>query len=78
MEIGMRVKHSGHVVSRKRDYWNQQGRQPAKDRALDALNACVAERGTITAILAKGVEVTWDSGSVSHCLDYMVSSEGTK
>ena len=78
MEIGTRVRHSGYVVNRKREYWNQQGRQPAKDLARHALDVCVAERGTITAILKNGLEVTWDSGSVSHCLDYMVISAGAK
>ncbi len=78
--IGQRVKHSGHVINKKRDYWNQCGREPMKSGARKALDAAVAERGTITAILpgdpargvSPGIEVKWDSGSVSRCLSYLV------
>lgn len=80
MNVGDRVKHSGHVINRKRDYWNQCGREPMKSGAKDALEKAVAERGTITAILvgdssrgvSPGLEVKWDSGSVSRCLSYLV------
>jgi hypothetical protein len=76
-EVGQRVKHSGSVINRKRDYWNQ-----LKSGARKALDDAVAERGTITAILpgdskrgvSPGLEVTWDSGSVSKCLAYLVES----
>ena len=79
--IGDRVKHSGHVINRKRDYWNSCGREPMKSGARRALDAAVAERGTITAILmgdpsrgvSPGLEVKWDGGSVSRCLDYLVA-----
>ena len=80
MQIGDRVKHSGHVLMRKRDYWNSCGREPMKSGAKRVLDAAIAERGTVTAILpgdpargvSPGLEVTWDGGSVSRCLSYLV------
>lgn len=79
-KIGDRVKHSGYVINRKRDYWNSCGREPMKSGAKRALDAAVAERGTVTAILpgdksrgvSPGIEVTWDNGTVSKCLSYLV------
>jgi hypothetical protein len=81
--VGQRVRHSGIVIQRKRDYWNSCGREPMKSGARKALDAAIAERGTVTAILAgdsergvsPGLEVTWDSGSVSRCLSYVVTPE---
>jgi len=81
--VGQRVRHSEPVIRRKRDYWNSCGREPAKSKAREWLDAAVAERGTVTAILAgdpsrgvsPGLEVTWDGGSVSRCLSYMVLPE---
>ena len=78
--IGQRVRHSGHVLSKKRDYWNQCGREPMKSGAKRALDAAIAERGTVTALLpgdpsrgvSPGIEVKWDSGSVSKCLSYLI------
>ena len=80
MNVGDRVRHSGHVIQKKRDYWNQCGREPMKSGAKRALDEAVAERGTITAILpgdsdrgvSPGIEVKWDNGSVSRCLAYRV------
>ena len=80
--VGQRVRHSAHVLARKRDYWNSCGREPMKSGAKTALDKAIAERGTVTAILAgdsergvsPGIEVTWDFGSVSRCLDYLVNS----
>ncbi len=80
--VGQRVRHSGSVIQRKRDYWNSCGREPFKTGAKDALDRAVAERGTVTAILpgdpergvSKGLEVKWDSGSVSRCLSCMVDA----
>ncbi len=80
MQIGDRVRHSGYVTQRARDYWNKCGSEPHKSRAKDALDAKIAERGTITGILAAdqsrgvspGFEVTWDNGSVSRCLSYLI------
>lgn len=82
MKVGDRVRHSGYVTQRKRDYWNNCGREPYKSAAKRDLDACIAERGTVTAILegdskrgvSPGLEVTWDNGSVSKCLSYMVAS----
>lgn len=79
-KVGDRVKHSGTVIMRKRDYWNSCGREPMKSGARRALDAAIAERGTVTAILpgdrargvSPGLEVTWDGGSVSHCLSYLL------
>lgn len=78
--VGARVRHSAHVLMRKRDYWNSCGREPMKSGAKRALDAAIAERGTITAILpgdrergvSPGIEVQWDGGGVSRCLDYLV------
>lgn len=78
--VGNRVKHSGHVINKKRDYWNSCGREPMKSGARNALDKAVAERGTVTAILpadagrhvSPGIEVTWDGGGISRCLDYLV------
>lgn len=80
MNVGDRVKHSAYVTMKKRDYWNSCGREPMKSGAKRALDACIAERGTITAILpgdpsrgvSPGLEVKWDNGSVSRCLSYLV------
>lgn len=80
--VGQRVKHSGYVINRKRDYWNSCGREPMKSGAKRALDEAVAARGTITAILegdssrgvSPGLEVKWDNGSISRCLSYMVIS----
>lgn len=79
-QIGQRVRHSGYVLQRKRDYWNSCGREPMKSGAKRALDDAIAERGTITAILpgdasrgvSPGVEVTWDNGTVCRSLGYMV------
>lgn len=72
MNVGDKVRHSGYVTMAKRDYWNQCGSEPAKGRAKDALDACIAQRGVITAVLHNGYEVQWDDGSVSRCLSYRV------
>ena len=79
--VGDRVKHSGTVIMRKRDYWNSCGREPAKSNAKKWLDDAIAERGTVTAILpgdpsrgvSPGLEVTWDGGSVCRCLSYLVT-----
>ncbi len=81
MNVGTRVKNSGHVTQRKRDYWCSCGREPMKSGAKMALDAAIAARGTITAILpgdstrgvSPGLEVTWDDGTVSRCLSYLVT-----
>ena len=78
--VGDRVQHSGTVINRKRDYWNSCGREPMKSGAKRALDAAVAERGTVTGILSgdpsrgvsPGLEITWDNGTVCKCLSYMV------
>lgn len=71
-KVGDRVRHSGYVTQRARDYWCQQGEYTRKQRAKDALDACIAERGTIVELLHNGVKVKWDSGSESSCLSYLV------
>jgi hypothetical protein len=70
--IGDRVRHSGHVTLRARDYWCNQGEYTRKQRAKDALDACIAERGTIVELLHNGVKVQWDDGSICSCLSYRV------
>ena len=72
MVIGQRVRYSGYVTDRKRDYWNQQGREPDKSRARKWLDDCLAERGTIIEILNPGFKVQWDNGSVSQCLSHLL------
>ena len=80
-QVGDRVGHSAHVLNRKRDYWNSCGREPMKSGAKAALDKAIAERGTVTALLpgdrdrgvSPGLEITWDSGSISRCLDYLVT-----
>ncbi len=57
-----------------RDYWNNCGREPAKGRAKDALDATIARRGTITEVLHNGYRVQWDDGGVSQCLSYLVDA----
>lgn len=79
--IGDRVKHSGYVTQKKRDYWNSCGAEPHKSRAKQALDEAIKERGTVSAILpgdqkrgvSPGLEITWDGGSISRCLSYMVA-----
>lgn len=81
-KVGQRVKHSGRVIQQKRDYWNNQGREPMKSGAKKALDEAIAARGTITALLpgdaargvSPGLEVTWDGGGVSRCLSYLVDA----
>ena len=81
-KVGQRVKHSGYVINKKRDYWNSCGREPMKSGARKALDQAVSERGTVTALLdgdstrgvSPGLEVTWDSGSVHRCLSYLVEA----
>ena len=72
MKTGDRVRHSGYALQAQRDYWQMCGTEPRKSRLGDAYKARVAERGTVTAILDNGVEVTWDNGSVSRCLSSRV------
>ncbi len=80
MNVGDRVRHSGYVTQKKRDYWNNCGREPMKSGAKKALDECIAERGVVTAILpgdsargvSPGLEVTWDNGTKSKCLSYCV------
>ena len=82
MQIGDKVRHSGYAIRPKRDYWLSLGDYSRKERAKDALDAFIAERGTITELLpadpsrgvAKGLRVQWDNGSESKCLPYMVEA----
>jgi hypothetical protein len=77
MNAGQRVRHSGHVTMRARDYWCSLGDYARKTRAKDELERLIAERGTILEVLHNGFKVQWDSGSVSSCLGYLViAAEG--
>jgi len=71
-KVGDRVRHSGHVTQRARDYWCQQGEYTRKQRAKDALDKTIAARGTIIELLHNGVKVKWDDGTESSCLSYLV------
>jgi hypothetical protein len=83
MIVGTKVKKSGYSLKGKRDYWQSLGRQPAKSNAKQAYENAQAERGTVSAILkadksrgiSAGLEITWDNGSISKCLNYMVEPE---
>lgn len=72
MNIGDRVRYSGYVTNRARDYWNNCGREPQKSGAKKELDRLVALRGTVMEILDPGLTVKWDNGSVSNCLSYIV------
>lgn len=80
MNVGQRVRYSGYVTQQKRDYWCSCGREPMKSGAKKALDDAVAARGTVTALLpgdtsrgvSPGLEVTWDDGTLSKCLSYIV------
>lgn len=82
MKIGTRVKQSEYNLRGKRDYWQSLGREPAKSNAKRAYEKAQKERGAITEIIAKdrkkgissGLEITWDNGQISRCLNYMVES----
>ena len=72
LKAGDRIRHAPHVMQKARDYWQSQGRQPAKGRAEDAYRAKLAERGTVTKVYqndyAKCIDVTWDSGALVQSL----------
>ena len=70
--VGDRVRHSGYALMSERDYWQGCGTEPRKSRLKDAYFARVAERGTVAAILANGIEVKCDHGPVSRCLSSRV------
>ena len=72
-KIGDTVKRSAIALMRYRDDWNKQGRNPEKSRAKDRLDYETANRGTVTAIDAKGVTITWSDGSTSETMDYLIS-----
>ena len=79
-KIGDRVRQSGYALRPYKDSWLNEGREPSKGYKKDAYDKLLAERGTVTAILpgnpakyiSPGIEVKWDHGSISHCLDYRV------
>jgi hypothetical protein len=77
-QVGDIVRYSGHVTMKKRDYWNQQGSEPAKSNAKRELDRVVALRGTVVEILPKtntasaGLRVQWSDGTESQCLSYVV------
>jgi hypothetical protein len=74
LQVGDRVRHSGYALTADRDYWQGCGTEPRKSRLKEAYLKRVAERGTVTAVLDNGLEVTWDGGSVSRCLSSRVQS----
>ena len=79
-KIGDRVRHCTKMLYDARDSWQSEGREPYKGYKKDAYDKLCAERGTVTAFLpgnpakyiSPGIEVKWDNGSISHCLDYRV------
>ena len=79
-KVGDRVKRSDYALRSKRDYWLSQGEYSRRNRAKEAYDTAVAERGTIAEILpadssrgvAAGLRITWDNGMESRCLPGMV------
>ena len=75
---GATVRHCNEDIERKRQYWLQQGREPAKSNAKRWWKEFEAERGTVldSGIGANGyafVSVSWHGkDSISHCLTYKV------
>lgn len=45
--VGSKVRWSDSVISKKRDYWCSQGREPHKSNAKIAMDAAIAARGTV-------------------------------
>lgn len=81
-QVNDRVKRSSSALRSKRDYWLAQGNPTRKSQAKDWLDQAAAERGIVSELLASdpsrgvaaGVRVTWDNGSESRCLPYMVET----
>lgn len=79
--VGDRVRRSGYVTQRARDYWNNCGREPMKSGAKAALDKAIADRGTVTELLvgdssrgvSPGLAIQWDDGTICSCLPYMVA-----
>jgi hypothetical protein len=79
-KVNDKVGRGACVLSRARDYWCSQGREPMKSGAKAALDKAIADRGVVTKLLlpdasrgvSPGVEVTWVDGTISRSLDYMV------
>jgi len=46
-KVGDRVKRSDYALRSKRDYWLSQGEYSRRNRAKEAYDTAVAERGTI-------------------------------
>jgi hypothetical protein len=75
---GTRVKPSAYALRSRRDhYLDASGAERDKRKRWHDTEA--ARRGTVTVLLpdqrgiaSPGVEVTWDGGAVSRCLDYML------
>lgn len=79
--VGMRIKPSLYALRSLRDsYLDKVG--AARDRAKAYHDKEAAQRGTVTALLpdpkglcSPGLEITWDDGGISRCLDYRVTPE---
>lgn len=72
LAIGNTVKKSGYALKPARDYWLGCGDYTRKNRAKEALDKATALRGIVTEISKGGCKVTWNDGTESNCLDYMV------
>lgn len=80
-KVGQRVKYSGYALRPQRDYWQGQGREPAKSRAKRAFETKRAMRGTVTEVhppkrfklggVGPTITVTTDDGAVHHSLPYL-------
>jgi len=79
--VGDRVRLSDSTIRTKRDYWQQQGREPDKSNAKRWMEEAMAERGTVTKVRAtehtsEAVDVVWDrqiaTGGHSSCLTYVI------
>ena len=70
-QVGARVRSSGYVIQRRRDYWLGCGQTAQKSAAKDELDRAVALRGTVLG-LREGkfapwiVTVRFDGETVQH------------
>lgn len=79
-KVGDVVRHSGHAIKPKRDYWLGCGREPFKSAAKTALETMLTERGTIIEVKPPSrwnngsLVVQWNNGLQSNCLSYLVEA----
>jgi hypothetical protein len=74
--VGDKIRHSGYVIQRARDYWLKCGREPMKSGAKADLDKKTNARGIVKGINknrnAWSVFTEWQDGHVSDSLSYML------